>query len=113
QELVTDIHIHVQPWEELLPGPRAQLARGRMMDEILAVMRDPEVLLRRMDDAGVARVGLINYVSPDVVGFTAPGDTFVADYARRAPDRLLAFGSVHPRFTRDPGGEVDRVADLG
>lgn len=112
-ELVTDIHIHVQPWEELRPAARAQLERGRMMDEILAVMRDPEVLLRRMDAAGVARVGLINYVSPDVMGFTARVNTFVTDYARHAPDRLLAFGSVHPRFTQDPGGEVDRIADLG
>jgi predicted TIM-barrel fold metal-dependent hydrolase len=112
-ELVTDIHVHVQPWDELRPEAAARMARGRAMDEVLAVMRDPDVLLRRMDAAGVGRVGLINYVSPDVMGFTARVNRFVTDYCRRAPERLLAFGSVHPRFTRDPGGEVDRLADLG
>jgi len=83
------------------------------LDEIRAVMRDPERLLRLMNDAGVTRVGLINYVSPDVMGFTERVNPFVAAYARHAPDRLIPFGSVHPRYTRDPGGEVHRIADLG
>jgi predicted TIM-barrel fold metal-dependent hydrolase len=113
-EPVTDIHVHVQPWDELLPEAAERLAQGRAdLDDIHAVMRDPERLLRLMDEAGVARVGLINYVSPDVMGFTARVNEFVTEYARHAPDRLIPFGSVHPRFTRDPGGEVDRIADLG
>jgi predicted TIM-barrel fold metal-dependent hydrolase len=113
-ELVTDIHIHVQPWEELLPEAAERMAHGRSnLDEIRSVMRDPERLLRLMDDAGVARAGLINYVSPDVMGFTERVNEFVAAYAGHAPDRLIPFGSVHPRFTRDPGGEVHRIADLG
>ena len=113
-EPVTDIHVHVQPWDELLPEAAERLADGRSdLDQVHAVMRDPERLLRLMDEAGVARAGLINYVSPDVMGFTARVNEFVAAYARHAPDRLIPFGSVHPRFTRDPGGEVDRVADLG
>lgn len=114
REPVTDIHVHVQPWEELLPEAAERMASGRSnLDELRAIMRDPERLLRLMDDAGVARAGLINYVSPDVMGFTERVNTFVTDYARHAPDRLIPFGSVHPRFTRDPGGEVDRIADLG
>jgi len=110
---VTDIHIHVQPWDELRPEAAARMAAGRDLEHVLRVMRDPELLLRLMDEAGVARVGLINYVSPDVMGFSARVNAFVTDYARHAPARLLPFGSVHPRFTRDPGGEVDRIADLG
>jgi predicted TIM-barrel fold metal-dependent hydrolase len=113
-EPVTDIHVHVQPWEELLPEAAELMSHGRSnLDQIRAVMRDPERLLRLMADAGVARVGLINYVSPDVMGFTERVNQFVTDYARHAPDRFIPFGSVHPRFTRDPGGEVDRIADLG
>jgi predicted TIM-barrel fold metal-dependent hydrolase len=112
-EPVTDIHVHVQPWEELLPEARERLAQGRDLDLILAVMRDPERLLGLMDEAGVGRVGLINYVSPDVMGFTEKVNGFVVQYARHAPDRLLPFGSVHPRFTRDPGGDVNRIAELG
>lgn len=61
---ITDIHVHVQPWDELKPDAAARLARGRALEQVLAVMRDPEVLLGLMDAAGVARVGLINYVSP-------------------------------------------------
>jgi hypothetical protein len=110
---VTDIHIHVQPWDELRPEAAARMAAGRDLEQVLRVMRDPDVLLRMMDDAGVARVGLVNYVSPEVMGFTARVNAFVTDYARHAPARLLAIGSVHPRFTADPGGEVDRIADLG
>ena len=110
---ITDIHVHVQPWDELKPDAAARLARGRALEQVLAVMRDPEVLLGLMDAAGVGRVGLINYVSPDVMGFTERVNRFVTDYARHAPERLIPFGSVHPRFTADPGGEVDRIADLG
>ncbi len=113
-ETVTDIHIHVQPWEELLPEAAERLTAGRTdVDELRAIMRDPERLLRLMDDAGVTRAGLINYVSPDVMGFTEKVNEFVTDYASKAPDRLIPFGSVHPRFTRDPASEVDRIADLG
>ncbi len=110
---VTDIHIHVQPWDELRPEAAARMAHGRDLELVLRVMRDPDVLLRLMDEAGVARVGLINYVSPDVMGFTPRVNEFVTAYARQAPERLIPFGSVHPRFTRDPGGEVERIADLG
>jgi predicted TIM-barrel fold metal-dependent hydrolase len=114
RESIIDIHIHVQPWEELLPEAAERMAGGRAdLDVVRAVMRDPERLLRLMDGAGVGRAGLINYVSPDVMGFTEKVNAFVTDYARHAPDRFIPFGSVHPRFARDPGGEVHRIADLG
>lgn len=111
---VTDVHIHVMPWEELSPDSAARLTHGRSnVEDLERIMRDPERLLRLMDDSRVRRVGLINYVSPDVMGFTHKVNSFVTGYARYAPDRMIPFGSVHPRFTRDPGGDVDRIADLG
>jgi len=112
-ERVVDIHIHVQPWEQLKPAVRERMARGRHYEQILAVMRDPDLFLRLLDDAGVHRAGLINYVSPDLMGFDDTVNQFVAEYARHDPQRLIPFGSVHPRFTQDPAGDVDRVADLG
>jgi predicted TIM-barrel fold metal-dependent hydrolase len=66
-----------------------------------------------MDRAGVWRVGLVNYPSPDVMGFTDATNTFAATYARANPERLLPYGGVHARFTRDPAGDVDRLIDLG
>ena len=38
--------------------------------EIESYAADPAKLLRRMDEDRVERVGLINYVSPDLMGFT-------------------------------------------
>lgn len=112
---IIDIHIHIQPWWQLKPAVRETMAHGREdYDRLVEVMRDPQAFLRILDDAGIARAGLINYVSPDLMGFTEEVNDFVADYARAAPDRLIPFGSVHPRLTADPGAEVDRlVIDLG
>src|SRR2546430_11551838 len=66
-----------------------------------------------MDRAGVWRVGLVNYPSPDVMGFTDAANEFSAKHARPNPERLLPYGGVHPRFTRDAAGDVDRLVDLG
>ncbi len=82
-------------------------------DLMLQVMDDPTALLELMDGAGVWRVGLVNYPSPDVMGFTDATNAFAATYARANPERLLPYGGVHARFTRDPAGDVDRLVDLG
>jgi uncharacterized protein len=82
-------------------------------DFLLAMMDDPQALLEIMDRSGVWRVGLVNYVSPDVMGFTDSTNDFAARYARANPERLLPYGGVHPRFSRDPAGDVDRLIDLG
>ena len=74
---------------------------------------DPRALLARMDADGVARVGLINYVSPDVMGFTDAVNPWMMRYASADPSRLIAFGSVNPRFTKDVAGETARVIDAG
>src|SRR5256885_15048627 len=70
-------------------------------------------LLEVMDRAGVWRVGLVNYPSPDVMGFTDASNAFAAKYAQADPARLLPYGGVHPRFTKDPAGDVDRLVELG
>ncbi|HEX4575031.1 MAG TPA: amidohydrolase family protein [Gemmatimonadales bacterium] len=82
-------------------------------DLLLALMDDPRALLEIMDRAGVWRVGLVNYPSPDIMGFTDTTNTFAARYAAADPARLLAYGGVHPRFTKDAAGDVDRLVDLG
>jgi predicted TIM-barrel fold metal-dependent hydrolase len=74
---------------------------------------DAGKLLRRMDDDGIERVGLINYVSPDLMGFTDEANEWMTRYASADPGRLIAFGSVNPRFTADVGPAVDRVLDMG
>ncbi len=66
-----------------------------------------------MDAAGVERIGIINYVAPDLMGFTPEVNDFCAWVAGHDPERLIAFGSVHPRHTPDVGAEVERLHGLG
>src|SRR5262245_46685649 len=82
-------------------------------DTILEIGRSPQALLRFLDGEDIERAALVNYVSPDVMGFTAETNDWVARYVRGHEDRLVAFGSVHPRHAADPAGEVSRLRDLG
>jgi predicted TIM-barrel fold metal-dependent hydrolase len=111
---VTDSHIHVQPWWEMRPEALALITRGRQdVDELHRIMKSPPDLLRRMDAEGVDRAVLVNYPSPDLMGFTERVNEYVAQYCEAAPDRLIPMGGVHPRLTPDTAGEVRRAADMG
>ncbi|MGH7564151.1 MAG: amidohydrolase family protein [Gemmatimonadota bacterium] len=110
---ITDIHIHIQPWNMLKPEVRARMAQGRHdYAELEGMMHDPEVVLRRMDEARISRIGVINYVSPSLMGFTTEVNPWVAELARHAPDRMIPFGGVDPRDSR-PAEQVERLRDLG
>jgi uncharacterized protein len=112
---ITDVHIHIQPWRDLKPRVQEVMRRGKEdhWDFLLSLMDDPKALLEIMDQAGVWRVGLVNYPSPDIMGFTNTTNDFAARYASADPQRLLPYGGVHPRFTTDPAGDVDRLLSLG
>jgi len=112
---VTDIHIHVQPWDEMKPAVLETLRRGKedALAFLFELMKSPALLLDLLDEAGVWRAGIVNYVSPDLMGFTERSNDFSAEYAAHDPERILAYGSVHPRFTSDPEGDVDRLAARG
>ena len=111
---VTDAHIHVQPWWELKPEVLEVMTRGRAdVDELQKIMKSPEHLLRRLDADGIERAVLVNYPSPDLMGFTHRVNEYVAQYCAAAPDRLVPMGGVHPRFAEDAAAEVRRAAELG
>jgi predicted TIM-barrel fold metal-dependent hydrolase len=111
---VTDSHIHVQPWWELRPEVLEVMTRGRAdVDELQRIMKSPEHLLRRLDADGIERAVLVNYPSPDLMGFTHRVNEYVAEYCAAAPERLVPMGGVHPRFSEDPAAEVRRAADAG
>lgn len=111
---VTDLHIHIQPWDQLQPAVLDRMRRGRRdLDGVLEMLHDPERFLEYLDRCGIERAGIINYPSPDVMGFGEDVSLWSARYCKAAPDRLLAFGGVHPRFTKDPAGDVRRLVDLG
>jgi uncharacterized protein len=76
-------------------------------------MKSPAHLLRRLDADGIERAVLVNYPSPDLMGFTHRVNEYVAQYCHAAPDRLIPMGGVHPRFTDDAAAEVRRAAEMG
>ena len=111
---VTDCHVHVHPWREMRPDIVA-LMRGSLADaeRVEAMMYDPRLLLALMDEQGIARVGLVNYPAPEVMGTNIDTIMHAARYAEADPRRLLWYGGVHPRHAKDPAGEVDALADAG
>lgn len=111
---VFDAHVHVQPWHMLRPDVATRMWHGRDdRDVILEIGSDPAALLRFLDAERIERAALVNYVSPEVMGFTAEANDWIARYVRGHGARLVAFGSVHPRHCDDPAGEVARLHDLG
>lgn len=112
---ITDFHIHIQPWRQLKPAVMETMRRGKedRFEFLLALMDDPKMLLRIMDDEGIDRVGMVNYPSPDLMGFTDETNDFAARYAAAEPRRLLPYGGVHPRFSRDVAADVRRLSEMG
>ena len=112
---VTDVHVHIQPWRQLKPAVLETMRRGKedRFELLMQVMEQPSLLLELMDRDGIHRVGMVNYPSPDLMGFTSETNEFAARYAQADPDRLLPYGGVHPLFTRDPAGDVDHLVELG
>ena len=80
---VTDLHVHIQPWSQMKPDVAAVMRRGKEdhWDFLIQIMEDPAALLEIMDRADIWRVGLINYPSQDLMGFTDETNEFAAKYA--------------------------------
>jgi uncharacterized protein len=111
---IIDIHIHINPHKMVKPEALELIKRGRTdYEDTVRYAENPAEFLKFLDSAEIERAGLINYVSPDVIGFSADVNDWIARYCLADPNRLLAFGSVHPRFITDAGGEVDRLKKLG
>ncbi len=108
---VTDCHVHINPIWEMRPDAVRILAQ---IDPPPArFVSDPQEFLRYLDRAGVERAVLINYVAPEVIGYTEATNRFVSDYVRADPERLIAVGGIRPDHP-DPEREVEHlVRDLG
>lgn len=114
---ITDIHVHIQPWSQLTPGAQKVMAARRPnYEELERMMLDPAKVLEAMDEAGVDRIGMINYVATELMGFTDDVNPWVARIAQGDPERMLPFGGLDPRLPAvigDPAGAVDRLLELG
>lgn len=111
---VIDLHVHVQPLEMFKPEALELIRRERKdFEQLVELFRSPAKFVAYLDSIEVERAALINYVSPDVIGFTPEVNDWVAKYAAAFPKRLIAVGSVHPRYVSDAAAEVDRLVALG
>ncbi|MGI8497205.1 MAG: amidohydrolase family protein [Gemmatimonadaceae bacterium] len=112
---ITDVHIHIQPWRQLKPGPMETMRRGSKehYEFLVALMDSPSMLLGIMDEQGIDRVGLVNYPSPGIMGFDDSTNEFSVNYASADRRRLLPYGGVDPLSTPDPAGATKRLADMG
>jgi predicted TIM-barrel fold metal-dependent hydrolase len=112
--MITDCHIHIQPIEMFRPEALAAMKRKRPnFDQIVEFSRSPKAFLKHLDSAGVERAVLINYVAPEVIGFTPEVNPWIADYVKEDPKRLLPCGSIHPRHTTNVLADMEQIVRLG
>ena len=112
--MITDCHIHIQPLEMFKPEAlRLMKAKRPEFPQIEEFCRSPRAFLHHMDKAGIDRAVLINYVAPEVIGFTAGVNQFVADYVKEDPRRLIPCGSLHPRHSANIMADVEHLVRLG
>ena len=108
---VTDCHVHINPIWEMRPD--AVKILSTLEPSPARYVAHPEEFLQYLDRCGVERAVLVNYVAPEVIGYTEAANTFVSDYVRADPERLIAVGGIRPDHP-DPEREVVHlVEELG
>jgi len=111
--MITDCHIHISPLEMFKPEAlRLMRAKRSNFAQIEEYCRSPKALLKFLDSSGVDRAVLINYVAPEVIGFTAGVNAFVAEYVSADRKRLISCGSLHPRHTSNILADVEQLLRL-
>lgn len=112
---IIDAHVHIAPWEQVLPDAEALMKAGRKdFDTAYLICHDPHRLIAEMDRSGIEQLVMINYVTPEVVGFTEEANEFSARTAKPYPQRLIPFGGIDPRRVSNVADEMDRLlGDLG
>jgi len=112
--LITDCHIHIQPIEMFKPGALALMQKQRPnFAQIVEFCHSPQAFLKYLDHCGIDRAVLINYVAPEIIGFTSGVNEFVAGYVKADPRRLIPCGSLHPRHTSNVLADVEQIVRLG
>jgi predicted TIM-barrel fold metal-dependent hydrolase len=99
---------------DMVKPPALDLMRRKRANfaQIEEYCRSPEALLKYMDLAGVDRAVLVNYVAPEVIGFTTGVNQWVSSYVKEDPKRLIPCGSLHPRHTANILADVEQLLRL-
>jgi uncharacterized protein len=98
-EPIIDFHVHINPWHRLKPEARATLEGTQpLYESIRDYIEHPDAFVKLLDEQNIERAALINYVSPDVMGYTGEVNDWVHQYVKNHHDRLIPFGSIDPRL---------------
>ncbi len=113
--MITDCHVHIQPFDLLLSPAALALMKKRHPDfeRVMEFTRSPKAFLNYMDEVGLDRAVLINAAAAEVTGFPAGLNTMAAKYAKENPQRLLSCGSLHPRHTTNALADIEEIVRLG
>ncbi|MEM3526257.1 MAG: amidohydrolase family protein [Candidatus Jordarchaeaceae archaeon] len=106
-----DAHTHIVPVkffsESLLKSISSLL---RIDPEFYGnISRDPKNLIKYMDEKSIKALVIMSYPAPDVMGFGDEQVDEVAQYVKDYRDRLLQFGSVHPRLNSNPLSRLEEM----
>jgi predicted TIM-barrel fold metal-dependent hydrolase len=118
--MIIDAHCHI--WEEKLVSAEMRKILQAVTDRFKP--RDPEKmknatidrLLTDMDEAGINKAVLLAldaglaFLSHLTV---RDYNNYVADIAKRHPDRIIGFAGIDPRRGKEAIGELERCADIG
>ena len=111
--MITDCHVHIHPLEIVKPAALELIRRKRPhFEQIEECCKSPKAFLKYLDAAGVDRAALINYLAPDVIGFTSEVNQFIADYTKEDPKRLISCGGLHPRHSHNIMADVEQILRL-
>src|SRR5438552_5369161 len=112
--MITDCHIHIQPVEMFKPHALELMKKKRAnFEQVAEFCHSPKAFLKHLDNSGIDRAALINYVAPEVIGFTNGVNQFIADYVKENPKRLISCGSLHPRHTSNVMADTEQLLRLG
>src|SRR6201981_523269 len=81
-------------------------------EQIAEFCRSPKSFLKHLDSVGVDRAVLINYVAPEVIGFTSGVNEFVVGYVAADTNGLITCCSLHPRHTANILADVEQLLRL-
>lgn len=112
--IVTDCHIHIQPIEMFKPAALETMKKKRAnWEQIIEFSRSPKAFLKHLDEIRIDRAVLINYVAPELIGFTSEVNEFVANYCKADAKRLIPCGSMDPRHTSNAQSDMEQIVRLG
>lgn len=109
-ERIIDGHVHIVPWH--LAGPHIAETLRRTQPHFAQIQKlvdSSDAFVKRLDEEGIERAALINYVAPEVMGFPPEINEWVWKYAKPHRDRLYPVGGIHPMHVKTPKQEIETL----